>query len=285
MRLHVSAKLLHLDALLCHVVHDGVHPLAHLQNLLVPVLQLLRRHIEPNHPLHLVDAPPHSLLRDHPRRHRLCPLRRHPQQGSQLRTSDVVVELTGCGQIVLRHRAVQHRGAVRQLRALVRPQRLRERLHLRGPQYPLEVHLFQKREQRQARAALVLVQGGQHPRALRPGGGQDGARDRRRQRLLQLPLVHHLSGHLQRLQLAELVVSGGRLQKLALGIQNAGVTDLVLQLERFILATRHQKVGLLDEDLRIDWVVVLKVEHRNFDVFGELVRRVRAAHAAVEVDA
>jgi hypothetical protein len=39
---------------------------------------------------------------------------------------------------------------------------------------------------------------------------------------------------------------------------SGGGFHLVLQLERFILATRHQKVGLLDEDLRIDWVVVLR---------------------------
>jgi len=43
---------------------------------------------------------------------------------------DVVVQLAGAQQVVLHDRAVQHRGAVRQLRDLVRAQAPRKRLHL-----------------------------------------------------------------------------------------------------------------------------------------------------------
>mmetsp|Transcript_38473 Transcript_38473/g.99932 ORF Transcript_38473/g.99932 Transcript_38473/m.99932 type:complete len:424 (-) Transcript_38473:205-1476(-) len=277
--------LLHLDALPGHVLDDGVDRLADAHDLLVPMLQLLGRHVKADDTRHLVDAALHALLQNHLRRHRLRFLGGHAQQRSQLGARDVVVQLAGGRQVVLRDGAVQHRGAVGQQRALVRRQRLRKRLHLRRPQDALQVNLLQEGEDRQPRAALVLVQRGEHAGALRARGREDGARDGRRQRLLEFALVHHLARHPQRLQLAQLVVARGGVQEAALGVQDARVADLVLQLQRLVLAAGHQEVGLLDEHLRVDGVVVLEVEHRDLDVFAQLVRRVRAARAAVEVDA
>jgi hypothetical protein len=86
-------------------------------------------------------------------------------------------------------------------------------------------------------------------------------------------------------QLAEVVVAQRRLDELALGVQDARVARVVLQLQRLVLAVRQQEAGFLDERVRVQRVVVLQVQLRDLDALAQLVRRIQLALPAVQLDA
>ena len=135
---------------------------------------------------------------------------------------DVVVQLARRQEVVLDDRVVEDGRAVRSGRLLVAVQPRLEILQLRPLDESVEVHLFQDAEVRQCLAALVLVQDRQHPAPLLAGVGQDRARHRALQRRDSLLLVNDGL-------VAQLVVPGRRLDKLALVVENSALTHLKIR--------------------------------------------------------
>ena len=120
---------------------------------------------------------------------------------------------------MLDDRVVEDGRPVRGERLLVRVEPRLEVLQLRPLDEPVEVHLLEDAKVGQPLAPLVLVEDGQHSAPLLAGVGQDGARHGALQRRDPLLLVDDGL-------VAQLVVPGRRLDKLALVVEDSALAHL-----------------------------------------------------------
>mmetsp|Transcript_918 Transcript_918/g.1636 ORF Transcript_918/g.1636 Transcript_918/m.1636 type:complete len:255 (-) Transcript_918:321-1085(-) len=191
---------------------------------------------------------------------------------------------------MIHHCTVQYCTPVCKGSHLVWLKRLCESFHLRFAQDSLQVNLLKNRESWNGSTTLVLVQGGQHTRALGPRRGEDAAGDGGGERGGELLLVHLLPVDVLVLMLAQLVVAQRRLQEAPLCVQDAGVADFVLQCEdlfritSLFLVFRQEERRALDVRLCLHGVVVLQVQPGNLYALSQLVFRVQDTIAGLQIN-
>ena len=125
---------------------------------------------------------------------------------------------------MLHDRLPQHRLPIPRSRHLMRIQPRRELLHLFPPQQPIQEHLLEHPVLAHLPGPLILIQPGQAPRAGGARPREHGTRDRHRERVQPLVLI---DGDI----VGDGVVGGAGVEEAALGIQDAGLAELEVDVE------------------------------------------------------
>lgn len=262
--------------LLLHLADHLLHVLRHAEDMVVPLADGLGI-LEPDAPVDLVDLAGQAALLYHLGGGVLGLLPVQAQQHAQGVEVDVGVQVGGGEEVVLDHGAGQDGGAVGGGGELVRLQALGELVDLGGVDEPVEEHLLQHGELVQAGGALVLVQPAQGAGPQGARGRQDGALDGHGQGVQPLLLGDGAAE-------ADLVVGLAGGEELALGVVDAGLGELEVQLDGGVLDVEDDVLHLVEVRLGGGGVVDLEVVAHDADPHAGLVLVADAPLAALERD-